>query len=86
MISPINTTINNYNNYKQKKNVNFKAIHLNEIAAQFNPIKNQLLAETQKFVKDGNGVKKIGEGVFSEAFKFNKITDKCLKWQKFHII
>ena len=82
MISPINTTINNYNNYKQKKNINFKAIHINEIAAQFNPIKNQLLAETQKFVKDGNGVKKIGEGVFSEAFKFNKFSNLVIKASK----
>ena len=84
MILPINISTKSHSplNKKQKNNINFKAIMFTEFAEQFRPIGNDLLKETQRFVKTGNGVKHLGEGLFSDAYNFFKYNNIVIKASK----
>ncbi len=86
MIQPISLNYNNRINLptrmhsgKPARKVNFGAIHIKEISRNFAPIGSDIVRETTRFVNSGMGVKKLGQGLFSEAFEFLKLPNIVIK-------
>lgn len=84
MIQPIsyNYQNKNYNYSKQRnkaKQVSFKAITIQNISGKFLPLYSKIINETTKFADYGMGIKKLGQGLFSEAFEFLNLPNIVIK-------
>ena len=84
MILPINRALKTqYNNKQQRKvqnkNINnspsFKAVKILEISNKYKHLESTLLSEIKQFVKNRSYATLVGNGVFSEVFRFIRLRD-----------